>query len=121
MKERKILSKEDVMRADDCSFSEIFIKEWDGYVRIHVISAKDRLEFEGRYTKKDGAINFEHKEAPLDLLSSALRSDNGAPMFEKTDLNILGEKNGRVINMLFQEALKLNWMTREKEIEVKKK
>jgi hypothetical protein len=121
MKERKILSKEDVMRADDNSYSEIFIKEWDGYVRVHVISAKDRLEFEGEYTKKDGAINFEHKKAPLDLLSSALRTDNGAPMFDKNDLNILGEKNGRIINMLFQEALKINWMTREAEAQVKKK
>lgn len=121
MEERKILSKEDVMKADDCSFSEIFIPEWSGHVRIHVISAKDRLEFEGRYTKKDGAINFEHKEAPLDLLASSLRDEKGAPMFGKSDLNILGAKNGRVINLLFQEALKINWMTKEKELEVKKK
>jgi len=121
MKERKILSKEDIMRADDSSFTEIFIKEWDGYARVHVISAKDRLEFEGKYTKKDGAINFEHKEAPLDLLSSCLRSADGSPMFNKEDLNILGAKNGRIINMLFQEALKINWMTRESEEHTKKK
>ena len=61
MKQRTVLNKEAIMLAKDSSFSEVYVEEWDGYVRVHVISAKDRIEFEGKYTKKDGAINFEHK------------------------------------------------------------
>lgn len=121
MEERKVLSREDIVRADDSSYNEVFVKEWGGYVRVYVISAKDRLEFEGKYTKKEsGSINFEHKEAPLDLLSCSLRSANGMPLFSKEDLNMLGDKNGKVVNLLFNEALKLNWMTQESQEQVKK-
>jgi len=121
MEERKILNKDDILRVDDSSFVEIFVKEWDGHVRLYVISAKDRLEFEGKYTGESGVIDFKHNDAPLDLLASSLRTDSGSPMFTRDEISILGNKNGRVVHELFQKSLEINWMTRKTEEEVKKK
>ena len=120
MSERKILNKDDIIRSDDSSFEEVYVKEWGGHVRLYIISAKDRLAFESKFTKENGSINFQHNDAPLDLLVSSMRDSNGSPMFNREEITILGNKNGRVVHELFQRSLALNWMTKASEEEVKK-
>lgn len=120
MEERKVLNKDDIIRADDSSFEEVYVKEWGGHVRLYVISAKDRLEFEGKYTGEGGNINFQHNDAPLDLLASSLRDSNGTPMFTKKEIAVLGSKNGRIVHKLFQKSLAINWMASGLEENIKK-
>lgn len=121
MEEGKILSKGDILRVDDSVYEEVMVDEWGGSVRLHVISAKDRMEFESKFTLKDGSIDFSANDAPLELLASSLRNAAGTPMFSKEEMVILGTKNGKVIHNLFQKALELNWMTKKKEADCKKK
>lgn len=121
MQSKKILNKKDILQANDDTYEEVSVAEWGGVVRVYVISAADRLEFEGKYTGESGTINFKDHDAPLDLLASSLRDESGSSMFSREEITVLGTKNGRVVHELFQKALEINWMTKKTEEDVKKK
>lgn len=122
MENRKFLKKEDIFSFVDREFVEIYVKEWQGYVKIGQMSAKERLSFEQRHSGKDSSDEGYMSDLVIDLLAMSLYDGEGKRLFEtEQDIEQLGEKNSEVIKRLFQESARINGIDGKTVEEDKKK
>lgn len=102
-----MLSREDILKADDRKTVEVEIPEWGGTVLLMEMSAKERDDYEVSLQTFDanGKASFNPENVRAKLVSACLVDENGQRMFTVNDL---AQKNGRVIDRLFQAASELN-------------
>ena len=67
--EKKFLSKLDVLNADDKKPIELFIPEWNGYVKIKQMSGAERDKWEASNKRKDGSFDYHNFRARLAVLT----------------------------------------------------
>lgn len=108
----KLLTKDQILGADDREATEIEVPEWDGTVRVMSMTAKDRDDFETSMIDKNGKAqkltNFRAK-----FIAKCVVDEEGSPMFTPADLGALGSKSGAVIGRLFDACRSVNGMTEE--------
>lgn len=112
--EKKFLSKLDVINADDKKPIELFIPEWNGYVKIKHMSGAERDKWEAGNKRKDGSFDYQNFRARLAVLT-LLDADN-QPMFTASEVNELGKKSGVALDRIFTVILETNKIT-EKDVE----
>lgn len=119
---RSSLTKEDILSFVDRKTVEVYVDQWEGYVNICQMSAKDRLYLEqknsGRDTKAPGFMS----NLVIDVLFLTLCDDNYERIFtEQEDLEKLGDKNPDAIKMLFEKASEINGLDNQTIEDDKKK
>jgi len=105
----KILTKADILGAEDFAKETHEVKEWGGSVMLRTLSGKERDEFEARISKasKDGkSIDIRGLKALL--LSLALIDGDGNLLFESAEADQLNLKSSKPINDLFEIAQRMN-------------
>jgi len=105
----KILTKADILGAEDFATETHEVKEWGGSVMLRTLSGKERDEFEARISKasKDGkSIDIRGLKALL--LSLALIDGDGNLLFESAEADQLNLKSSKPINDLFEIAQRMN-------------
>lgn len=115
--EKKQLTRDQILGADDIRTETVEVPEWVGTVGIKVLSGTERDTFEI-------GITTGHKEGgPPDiramLCARAIVNEKGGRMFTDADVSALGRKSGAALDRVFQAVKKLNAMTEEdiKELE----
>lgn len=103
----KVLTRDDVLNAQDSFLECVQVPEWGGSVCIKSLSGAERDEFEATIfdgnAKRPSLRNMRAK-----LLVIALVDGERKRLFTEHDISRLGAKNGKVLGRLYEIARKLN-------------
>lgn len=100
-----MLTKDDILNADDIKTKDVDVPEWGGTVRIRTMTGADRMRFQRLSAKQKGKSPDNLFEA---LLIATVIDDNGDPLFTPADIVKLSEKSNVAIQRVFEAAAKLN-------------
>jgi len=118
----KLLTKMEVLQVQDKKYMDVEVPEWDGSVRVGVMSGTDREKFESfvesRMSSDGKTTNMSDVRATL--LSLVLVDGKGERMFSQDDVKALGDKNGAVLARLADIAMRVNGLTKESVEELRK-
>ena len=103
----RYLSVDDILSAEDGVFIDVQVPEWGGIVRVAVMTAKARDEYDSYlYSMKDKPVSLDNLRAYY--LSLCVVDEQGKRLFTRQHLEALGAKNTNVIQRIWREAEKLN-------------
>jgi len=104
-----LLTKEQILAAEDLDFEEVEIKEWGGKVRLRCMTGTERDAFESAiYKIKGDKVEANRENFRSELLSRVLCNKDNKLLFNPREVKALGGKSGRVIDRLFDIAQKIN-------------
>lgn len=113
----KILSKSDILAAQDLQTQEVSVPEWGGSVRVRSLTGTERDVFETALVKVvDGKRIPDMDNLRAKLLAATLVDENGTPLFsiaDVGDLGCLGSKSAAALDRIFGVAQRLNGMAAE--------
>lgn len=101
-----MLSKQDILKADDSKTVELDVPEWGGKVLIGTMSGFARDQFEAAIIGKNGGVNSTNIRAKL--AASTLMDNKGNLLFTDKDIAALGKKSAAALDRVFEAAQKLN-------------
>jgi len=100
-----ILSKEQILQADDLRREQVVVPDWDGSVFVQTMTGIDRDAFELSLTK-DGKASIENMRAKL--CARTIVDENGNRLFTEDDVEALGKKSATALDRIFEVAQRLN-------------
>jgi hypothetical protein len=101
-----ILSRDEILGAEDRRFVEVEVPEWGGTVRIGVMTGRQRMALQLAMEKdKDGFIE--------QLVAHSACDPDGLPLFTGSDIEKLGRKSAAALERCFAAAADLNGLTRK--------
>ena len=105
-----MLTKDQILAADDVRFEDVKVPEWGGVVRIQTMTgmARDRYE-QTLFDKKSKGITLQNIRAKL--VASCAVDEEGALIFDETDTDALGKKSGKALDRLYEAAQRVNGIT----------
>ncbi len=100
-----LLSKKDILTADDLPFEDVKVPEWGGTVRVRTMTGTERDAFEGEtYTGKGAnTVNMRAR-----ICARCIIGDDGQRLFEDRDMAELGAKSAASLDRVFAVAQRLN-------------
>jgi hypothetical protein len=114
MKEIVMLTKEQILRADDLVTQEVDVPEWNGRVFVRTMTGTERDAFEQAMIDgrgKDVKLNMTNVRARL--CGVTIVNEKGARLFSDKDINALGAKSAKALDKIYAVAQKLNGLTAE--------
>ena len=109
-----ILTRDDILRANDSQMEAVDVPEWGGQVLVKGLSGTERDRFEqdsidqrGKTTK----LNFTNIRARLLVL--CLVDEQGNRLFQRSDIDMLGQKSAAALNRVFEVARRLSGLNQE--------
>jgi len=109
-----MLSREDILGADDLERELVYVPEWRGEVFVRCLTGAERDRFEADMLsdpEEDSRKRFYNLRARLVVLSVC--DDKGMPLFMLNDVDSLSRKSAKVLDRLFTVAQRLSGMTKE--------
>lgn len=105
-----LLTKDQILGADDRGTKEVDVPEWGGSVLISAMSAAERDAFEASMLDKNQQAkklqNFRAR-----FVARCIVDGDGNRLFSDKDIVELGKKSAAPISRLFDECRELNGMT----------
>lgn len=109
-----LLSKDQILNADDLKFEDIDVPEWGGSVRISVMSASDRDSYEASTFKMVGKeVKPDMTNARAKLVSRCAIDEDGKLLFTTAEVEKLGKKSASALDRLVNAARRINGMGEE--------
>jgi len=108
----KILTREDILQAEDILTEIVDAHEWGGDVIVQGITGKERGRFEAGVIQNPGKkqeINMIDMRAILCSLS--IVNEDGKKLFTPADVKALNEKAAAPLNRIFEVAQRLSGLT----------
>lgn len=109
-----LLSKTDILSADDLKTQDVAVPEWYGSVRIRSLTGRERDAFEA------GLVKGEGKERKVDMANMRARlvgltviNEFGERLFTDDEVELLGAKSGAALDRVFSAAQRLNSLASE--------
>lgn len=112
-----LLSKKDILAADDIPHEDVPVPEWGGEVRVRGLTGGQRSLIEATMIAAKGQAVEVRTEAFKTLrerlVGSCLVDDEGKRLFTDKEIPQLAEKSGKVLGRLFADAQRLSGMDEE--------
>ncbi|WP_144149348.1 hypothetical protein [Paraburkholderia sp. BCC1884] len=99
-----MLTREQILSANDLTAEDVDVPEWGGSVRITVMSGAARDAFQGQMSASDKSISYFHNS----LLVATAVGEDGAPLFTVADMEALRTKSAAVVTRVANVAERLN-------------
>lgn len=102
-----LLSREDILKAEDRAFDEIEVPEWEGTIRLQALSARRRLWIERMVSEKDkGAWEA---IVPQIVVWACVGGDS-KPLFEDNEASVaaVSEKGLPALERIVAHVMKMN-------------
>lgn len=109
MLKSQILNKEQIIAANDITTEVVSAKEWGGDVIIKVMTGSERDAFEASVFEqkgKDLQRNLNNLRAKL--VARCLVGEDGNRLFNDKEIDLVGRKSAKVLDKLYEVAVKLN-------------
>jgi len=101
-----ILSREQILAAQDLRNEEVAVPEWGGSVRVRMMTGTERdllgASLLGENKKVDMA------QYRLRLVATCLVGEDGQPLFGPDEVGLLGAKSGVALDRVYRMAERLN-------------
>jgi hypothetical protein len=104
-----LLSKSQILAANDLPTQDVDVPEWGGTVRVRGMTGKERDAFIGSINTGKGKPNVDAIQARL--LSIALVNEDGTRMFSDAEMDALQDKFSGALDEVFLVAQKLSRLT----------
>ncbi len=114
MAAKKFLGRAEILAVADMKTEDVFVPEWDAWVKVRTMNASERDHFEAGTVERNGSsvrTNLENIRARLCLL--CLVDENGDRLFQEEDTYPLGGKSAAALDRVFQVAQRLNGLRAE--------
>jgi len=114
-----LASREDILKARERTFKDVYCPELEGEVRIQSLMANELEEYQASNRgkpDKEGNVEIVWKGSAARLVARCAVDADGNRLFSDTEALSLGKLNAALINRLFAAACKLNGIG-EKEME----
>ncbi|MBN8431807.1 hypothetical protein JF535_13195 [Microbulbifer salipaludis] len=104
----KLLSKAEILGAEDLKHEDVSVPEWGGSVRVRTMTGSERDQFEAYCISagKSGVGGLDNVRATV--LSLVLVDEQGNRLFSKRDVDALGRKSVSALDRVFEVAQRLN-------------
>ena len=109
-----LLTKQDIINANDISTEDVAVPEWGGTVRVRTLTAKERDAFEA------GLSTGEGKKRKADLVNIRAKlvglccvDESGARVFTDSEMLMLGTKSAAAVDRVFTVCQRLNGLSNE--------
>jgi len=107
-----LLTKAEILNADDLKSKIVEVPEWGGSVRVRVMGGEERDEFEAAISRQSTGqgknFKVDNRGLRVVLLSLCLVDEEGNLLFSEKDLKALGHKSSKALNDVFKVAQELN-------------
>lgn len=115
-----LLSRDQILGADDRTYEIVTCPEWGGDVRLRSLTGSERDEWENSLVRQVGnkrTLSVRNMRAKLIALSAV--DADGQPLFTPADVIKLGSKNAAPLDRLFEACQRLSGLSDEdvKELE----
>jgi hypothetical protein len=104
-----LLTREEILQADDLPTEDVPVPEWGGTVRVRTLKGVERDRFEDSITEQRGKqahVIAENLRAKLVALS--IVDEQGRRLFDRADVRKLGEKSAKALDRVFDVAQRLS-------------
>ena len=106
-----LLTKEQILAADDIKTEEVGVPEWGGSLIVKAITAAERDLFDQRMTKsRKGNEQDNMEDVRASLCVECIIGSDGKRMFTKDDIVALSNKSGAALDRVFAVAQRLAGM-----------
>lgn len=112
--EKRYLTKDEILAINDLPVEDVFIPEWNAYVRVRGLTGAQRDAYEASIVKNVGGkpvMNTENMRAKLVAL--CVVDEEGKPLFTQADVEKLGQKSGAALQRIFEVAQRLSGLGAE--------
>ena len=109
-----LLTKEQILGAQDLREEIVPVPEWGGEVRVRTITGTQRDEYEQALMASrtgDGAANLRNVRARL--VACSIVGEDGQPLFGPDDVEALGAKSAAALDRVVAAASRLSALTAE--------
>ena len=110
-----MLTKDQILQANDTRTIDVEVPEWNGTVRVKVMSSLERQQFQAVVNKKKDETLFMER-----LIIQCVVDAEGNRIFDEIDLKQLGAKSSLAMARVFEAAAELNGMTKASVEEIEK-
>ncbi|MBN50028.1 MAG: hypothetical protein CMN85_10840 [Spongiibacteraceae bacterium] len=100
----KVLSRSEILEAQDMSNRLIEVPEWGGSVYVGMMRGHERDAFE--LAMAGGAKNIRAK-----LVADVCQDSEGKRLFTDADVELLGEKSAKALQRVYNVAVRMNGFT----------
>ncbi|HEY9375169.1 hypothetical protein [Streptomyces sp.] len=113
------LSRDAILGVNDLQVEKVFVPEWGDEVIIRGLTGEELDAYQGsrRQIRNAGTaqaeVVFIQDNARAGLLVKCIVDENGDRIFTDQDTGLLGMKNGRVLDRLYDVATRLSGMSDE--------
>lgn len=104
-----LLSKDQILAAQDIRFETVAVPEWGGEVRIRSMTAADRDDYEQWLIEQTGGDTSKRLyNMRARLVALAIVSEDGERLFNDDDVAALCKKSASAMGRIFDAAMALN-------------
>lgn len=101
-----ILSREQILAAQDLASEEISVPEWGGTVRVRMMTGAERDALGASLLGADKKVDM--SQYRIRLLAACLVDEAGQPLFGPDEVGLLGAKSGVALDRVYRVAERLN-------------
>lgn len=107
-----LLTKDQILSADDLDTEDIEVPEWNGTVRLRGMTGteRDKLEFQIGLARNNGSPEVDIRAG---CVGKCLLNENDDRLFTDGEIRALGGKSGAVLDRLFDIVRNKSGMTDE--------
>jgi hypothetical protein len=109
-----LLTREQILEAQDIQTEEVAVKEWGGSVKVQGMTGRERDAFEAEILQQKGknfSVNMQNIRAKLVAVS--LVNGDGKRIFNDKDVTALGKKSAAALDRVFSVAQELSGISTE--------
>ncbi|HET8684974.1 MAG TPA: hypothetical protein VFM54_24340 [Micromonosporaceae bacterium] len=109
-----LLSRDQILGADDRRYEEVECPEWGGAIRLRSLTGAERDAFEAQTVQqrgKDQRLNLLNVRSRL-VVACAVDAE-GQQLFSADDVRALGRKSAKALDRCFEAAQRLCGMSEE--------
>jgi hypothetical protein len=112
-----VLSKEDILNADDMQRELVPVPEWGGSVWVYGMTGEERDAFEAEVLiQRKGGARIDTRNIRAKMAARCLRDEAGKRMFGDADIKALAKKSAKALDRVFGKAQELSGIS-DKDVE----
>ena len=113
-----LLTKDAIISVKDLETEDVKVPEWGGMVRVTMMTAKERDDYELSIYDDEKSKRTENVRAKLCAFSMV--DEKGKRIFSFEDIKKLGQKSAKAVNRIFEVSKRLNAVGKEEMEELEK-
>jgi len=115
------LTKKTILEAEDLAHEDVYVKEWGGWVRVRGLTGTERDRYEtSLFSDVKKGAKPDLRNIRSKLVTMCLTNEDGKHLFSFNDVEKLGKKSAKALDLVFAKAQELSGLRKEDVDELQK-